>query len=433
MLFVCLGCCLIGALAAAVDLASSPTGSCHHLDGTHEEKLRNPCSSVVDYDFFVPQGLSMHDLEVQARNILNSSIVVVVAPSCGQRVVALFCAQIYLKCYSGVNFADVTTYNRNIYQQNISIDFPVPFYRPCGSLCAEVRQYCSPTLYAFASTLPNCNARYDYSFGQPPPGLTLNPFRYEKPDNLTLCHRTKLIPFAGQVENYLHNDGTSFCSGFAGRVFTPPGTAVNASYTVIQAPGVSQNVTFDLINNATKRIPVFMGEDCLRALKKYLCYQALLPVMSVTLRQALVWSQKPSSLITQIANSPNAPALGLSIYVPMMANRSVCEEYAQTCKRFIATSTSANMVPNCTSFARNRPGVYAWPIADQTITTVTTTGILGDVKFYSSPANDSVLYYNSAQEYDYKTQCPRGFVVPDHPDDEGTSWVGGTGCAVGCQ
>lgn len=408
----------------------APSGSCHSLAGTYEERLLNPCSGVVDYQFFVPNGQSVQSLMTRARNLLNSTVIMTTPSLCAQSIVRLVCAQVYLKCYDNVDFSNTASYNSEIYA-SISLSYVTPVYRPCLSVCNDVRSRCLGSMYGLSPGLPTCTGvTFDYAFGNVVTGLVTNPARYDASNDASKCFIPNMVPVAGQVEQFKHRNDGSFCSGLASDIFVGAGNSVNASLAVVQQEFTFQSLAYENIVRNTKDLPVFMEQNCMLALRKYICYQAFFTPQIITLRRALEYTGL-NAVIASLQSS-NPAMLGMTIRVPLFPPEDVCLEYQSTCSRLLSNldpATQGGLIPNCTGFLPNRPGIRTFPATEQTVTTVSTS--LGTIRFPGGP--NPALYYNESELPMYETQCPTGFVIPDHPDDPATPWIGGTGCAVSCK
>lgn len=408
--------------------ATPPTGSCENLPNTAEYRLINPCAGTVNYPFFLPAGRSLKQLEINARSALNSTVLLAVGDSCGQSIISMVCAGIYLRCHAGVDFTNTSTYNTHIYSIN-SPGFATPVDRPCLSVCNLARSRCSSTLYSLSPGLPTCTNRFDFSFGDPPNATF--PSLYESSSDPQLCFTPSLTPVARQLEPYKHRNDGSFCSGFADNTFISSGTAMNASYTATQPPFTFQDSVHEMLEDGVSALPVFIDADCMQVLRKVLCSTSLMKPVPVSLLSALQYSNLPTAIMQLNASATTRPLLASVVYVPSFPHISLCESYYTTCARFIAsvnTTRAAILAPNCTGMVRNRPGVRQFPEAAQTLASVTTG--LGVIKFASNPTTD--VYFN-ASEYHYETQCPKGFVVPEDPTHEDTMYIGGTGCSTSCR
>eukprot|EP01039_Chlorochromonas_danica_P009502 gene9502-10504_t len=412
-----------------IDLESLPTGSCQQLQGTSAERLVNPCSSVVTYSFYVAPGKTLSYYQTLARNALNSSMLQAVPSNCGESMVALVCSQIYLKCYPGLNFANQSSLNFEIYLE-VNRTFPLPFTRPCGSLCFNTLKYCNTTLLSLFG-LPNCKSdRFDYSRGLVV--TSTQPHRYElgaRNDNPQFCHTTQLVAFAPQKETYLHEDDGSFCGSYASEIFISGGTTLNSSWTVLTPPTTIQQKLYATVASMTAQLPVYLGEECMHYMRSYFCYQAFKPPQKVTLRRALEWSGK-TAVIAQLQSSKPA-ALNMFFYVPGFPHREICLNYSTACAKLLKSTTNSNLIPNC--LAQSSTGVYLFPEANQTVQVIKTNNPqIGDLSVPSSPVRLADEHYNSSSD-DYKTSCPYGYCVPEHPDHDGVNWIGATGCAANCR
>lgn len=110
-----------------------------------------------------------------------------------------------------------------------------------------------------------------------------------------------------------------------------------------------------------------------------------------------------------------------TFYLPQYPARSVCRGCAASCASFIDVINMPELTPDCDSDS----------FTDVTKTLmVLPLGGLVNVPFSTEPDEMSSV---SAGTLAFKTDCPRGFVVPEAPEDVENQWIPGTGCAVACR
>lgn len=88
---------ILGSMGA-VDLTSSSSFTCEQLPSDYSPYLF--CSGVVDYAFFVPAGLSISDLDNEARTTANYYPATLLSTSCLDNIKRDICAMIFMPCVS---------------------------------------------------------------------------------------------------------------------------------------------------------------------------------------------------------------------------------------------------------------------------------------------------------------------------------------------
>ena len=409
-------------------------GHCAVLDAS--ERLYNPCVGVVNYPFWVRPGGSLSAMAAKASTALSSLTMTQLSSTCVSQLVSYTCSQIYWKCNPGVA-ADPTNSTLYNYQVYSNPSLGLPFQRPCVSVCANVFQpppavkACSGTLFPMIGTLPNCSARIDYSLGNHGGAL---PYVFDRTPNSPYCFVPQNLPVAGAVEQYRPDPDlkNAPCSGLVDKFVIPPANRLNASFTLLQPPGVVQRMLNLRLGESFSKFPAFIQPECYYALQKFLCYSTFLKPFKNSLKQALSYSQitLPSNpmMLQQVA-----PFLPMNLTVPSYPEVGVCEDFNLQCRKLLPMlmQSSSALNPDCN---RTVNGAHIFPIARQTVSTivVNTAVLKGTVKFYSDPNTN--LYYNETQVNNagYEASCPTGYVIPEHPDNEDVRWIGGTACAMGC-
>ena len=120
------------------------------------------CNGIITYSYFIPYGLSLEDLtkRVNSDEWLGNSTFSTLSTNCLQSMKQMICQQVYKEC-SGMVMADVTTWNKAVYGSV----YPLPFYRPCRSICSAVTSACESFALSLGPWWPDCEGKEDYSNG----------------------------------------------------------------------------------------------------------------------------------------------------------------------------------------------------------------------------------------------------------------------------
>ncbi len=406
------------------------TGTCKTLTAS---RLTNPCVGVVDYSYYVPSSTSDAALAREANIKLNSSVISSMPMDCQTRLVRYVCATIYLKCKSGVTLSDETTYNYDMYSP-MGVTYGVPYLRPCGSVCTELPTYCTATgKLATLPTVAQCKAeRYDYSKGS---GVSpAFPARYQIDEDTSKCYAPNLITLSGAKETYDTTAANAVCTGFVDQFFVPPGNKINPSFAALQPPKVAQTAINTEIANRLKMLKPWVGEECMLALKKRICYSSFLTPEDVTLRTALEQGGMSTAVISAISASGAVP-MTATVTIPSYPHYHYCVDYNKKCSLLIeqAAAQGTDLRADCNATTTGTDGtVYRiFPSEDQIISTATRT--VGAVTLHMTFKSNATTnaYYNSDQDT-YAVKCPRGFSVPADPDAKEVQIIGASDCAANC-
>jgi hypothetical protein len=296
----------------------------------------------------------------------------------------------------------------------------VPFQRPAKSTCDDM-VVSAPSIVrlGWGINTTTCQARFDYSFGDVTTGT---PYFFDQ-SNTADSYVAPLTLIGGPTEKY----AGSFCKGMVNTFVVPPANKLSnltASFSVTQLPGVTQSLLEYGFNRLQKRT-IFIGQDCMKALKRYVCSPSLAEPEAVTLKQALIYSKMEGFINLFEAKSPGIT--NTTLQLPSYPNEFYCQNYSTICASFINIAPK-NLKANC---SRRLAGgsIEMYPSTIQTV--VTLQSAAGPVKFPTNPNSDA--YYNATQYGYYYPDCPAGFVVPEHPDDDNIQWISGTGCANACR
>lgn len=405
---------------------TSTTATCSTFSFTSPmEALASTCYNAVDYSFYVPAGVSLAFLETTARDILGNEMLSVLPNSCLVSLKKLVCSRIYLKCPSNIDLTDLSTYNYNIYS-DLGIAVPMPFQRPCQSLCVNVNDQCLGLLGLMGFS-QDCNAKYDYSFGQIPS----LPYQYDSTNNTNKCNGMTASFQIGKPQEPYIGGPTGACGGIVDQLYVPPSSAISSVLAPLQSPYVIQTILETALADNFKVLPPWLSKDCNFAMKKYLCRSVMIRSGSETYLDAFTNAGVAPYLGALSSVGINTASLLVeSVYMPSYPSRDICETYESYCAGFITLANIPALVPNCSktttlngitmeNYPRNKQTILSFPV---------TVGSLSlSIPFQTSP--DDVSYATTS----YETSCPNGFVVPDDPTDSRVSWIPGTGCAPACR
>lgn len=399
------------------------TGTCQTLPAAVPRTI-NPCVGVVTYPFYLGQSQTLAGLQAQANNLLNSSLLIQY-PDFASQYIRHVCVHVYLKCSPNVNLQNVTTYNKAIY-----INYPVPFQKPCQSMCQQMMQSAPAfikMLWGFTPTF--CAKTFDYSAGDVGSPF---PLFYDNSVNSSNCFVPTLTSVGGPVETY----AGQVCKGVVNTFVVPPANKLDASLSVTQLPGATQHLLESALKTKLKSLPSFVKADCLLSLKQYICSPLFITPQVVTLQQGLVYSNMQTTLGAFLENSAPGVTTSTTLKLPSYPHHSLCTNYSTVCQDFVKLATA--LAPQCDSvvpgnaftirqFPTQKQVVVAMPIVK-----TTNAGTIQGTLSFPTDANTNI-YYNAAAYGTYEPDCPAGFVVPEHPDDPNVQWASGTGCANACK
>ena len=310
---------------------------------------------------------------------------------------------------------------------------PLPFERPCKKVCDDVTNNCLGLLGLFGFG-QDCSARYDYSHGALAGLYYLNsslqkPFQYDSSNNPNVCNlMNTTVPVAASKEPYLKaGDPTGACYGINQYLYVPPGNKVSSSLGPMQPPYVVQGIIENQLQNSISALPKWLSQKCHLALRKYFCGSYMLAPYTESMLAILNSNGLSTPLLNLYVSYGILPpaVLSYSFVVPSYPHYSVCTEYASACGEFIELAGLAALTPMCNA---SSGGVSSYPTSNQTILTAAFSlggqSLKIDVK---SPPNRMT----TASDGTYTTSCPEGYVVPD-AEDKRTTWIPGSGCALGC-
>jgi hypothetical protein len=177
---------------------------------------------AVDYAFFLPSGLTLDYYESLARTKLSNPQLNILPPKCKASIKKAICSNIYLKCPSSINLSSNKTWNYNIFS-DIGQKYPVPYQRPCLSVCTNTNSNCLGLLNIFNLGL-NCLSRHDYSNGLYTKNVsTTFPYTYDQSNNNSICNNMPaVVSVADTFEPYVYAEKGA-CSGIITSLYVPTG------------------------------------------------------------------------------------------------------------------------------------------------------------------------------------------------------------------
>lgn len=314
-------------------------GSCRYLQPlTLLQAESIVCSSAVTYPYFLPFGITPAYLNSIAVSRLNNSEYSILPPTCQAALMNMVCSSVYLKCMPGVNLtAPDATWNAQIYS-SVSRVFPLPFQRPCISVCNMVTSACLGLTSLFGQ-LRSCNSRFDYSNGQVVPSLlsSQQPFLYDPlPSSVPqICNpMTPLssISIASSMETYT-GTVSGACAGITTSLYVPPANLVsNGALSPMQSPGVVQTLIESKLQTAFSSLPVWLSQECHFALRKFFCASSFLRPQMQTVGNILSENGISASTLQSMMGGLNGAAVAslllYSFYMPSYPAREVSFNYA---------------------------------------------------------------------------------------------------------
>jgi hypothetical protein len=354
-------------------------------------RLTNPCVGVVNYPFYVKQGSTLATLETTARTALGGINLMQLGSGCLPNVIALTCANIYLKCFPGVDVTNTATYDPSTYN-SVQQTFGLPFQRPCKTVCSTVSTTCATSLLSLISTAPNCTAHQDYSMGNVA-GATPN--QYDATTATCFSPTTPPATVGSPSEAYTisSNPAVAPCSGYVQNMFVPPASKLDATLTPIQLPGVVQKLMNTAVSAGFANLPSFLPPDCKESVQQLICRSTFLKPMTETLQQGLTYS---SIVLSPPVMAKAAPLLANKLTFPRYPVKSVCYDLNLKCAAFLPQMKTINptLDGNCSKVVN---GVSIFPDHTQTIASLPVSSplITGTVKFYTIPNNNT--YFNVTQ------------------------------------
>ena len=171
---------LVGASDTYSYQSSTSPGTCQSLPTlTPLQAETMVCSQAVTYPFFVPTGVTLAQLNAAAISKLNATGFGILPPTCQAAFINYVCSLTYRKCVFGADLTLQSTWNADIYG-SVSQIFPLPFQRPCVSVCNTITTTCLGLPTLFGQATPSCTSRFDYSNGKLPLPTSQQPYQFDQ-------------------------------------------------------------------------------------------------------------------------------------------------------------------------------------------------------------------------------------------------------------
>lgn len=419
-----------------IDIFSELQSSQEHLQATvpscqtlsfasTTDALLSTCASAVDYPFYVPAGISLDFFEIKARSVLNNTALTILPNACQIALKKLVCSNIYLRCPYNIQIGVPATYNFKIYSDK-GLKVPIPFQRPCKSVCTNVNSKCLGIL-SLLGLSQDCTATYDYSSGAVP----AKPFKYDPNNNASVCNAmTKTFLIGRPFESYI-GGSSGACYGILTDVYIPPSSAFSTSLAPLQGPYVIQSLIEKALQTKMTVIPKYITKDCELALRKYICRSSMLKPEGETFGTAFTAAgiKAPHLAAMKAAGINVTELLQQSVYLPSYPSYEICTDFETSCATLISRATS--LQPNCSKTTLTTAGVVnLYPKETQILMNLPIT-LSSTVKFNVAFQTDPEMASDASSSYE--PSCPDITVIPDDPSDPRIIWFEGTACANKCR
>jgi hypothetical protein len=421
------------------------------------------CSRVVDYNFLLPSTYTLSALNAEAVKKLNNSALQVLPNQCVVNLMRLACSLIYRKCPSGVSAYDQQTWNYDIYS-DVSVLVPVPFQRPCRSVCDDLNDSCLGMLALFTGQFFQCGSdRFDYSGG----AITVSPqpYKFDQSNDDTVCNKVPAsFAVSSSKETYngdssavasvksfaIASSNTGVCAGITTDLYVPAASTLDLA--PLQSPGKVQAAIESKLANISSALKVFLTPDCRFAIKKMVCGSSFLSPQAIHMKNLLIASNVNTTALKQfmvtkagLSTSNFTAFLDYTFFVPSFPNRSICVDYKNACpliaQKAVAENSSTVLAATCTDDDVTAAGYQEFPVKDQVLghvplhwdnyTNAYSNITLTYLALISEPNNMTDASESEANA-SYEPMCPSGYVVPEDPTDPGVMNVTGTACAISC-
>lgn len=382
---------LLSALFLTITSVHASTFSCERLPEQYTPYLF--CSGVVLYDFFLPDGTSVADLDSQARG-LAAYANTLFPSSCLSDMKKLICASIYNPCAPGVVDGNFSTYQDGALTPS-GTAVPLPFQRPCRSLCVATTYLgdsCAGRLEAFGAAT-DCDMNNS---------LLLDIPTFDSSNDPTVCNDLGYAAGVSVVAEPSEPYIGSVCSGLVEEYYVPPSNTIDPNFAPLLPPFVAQTVMEYGIAALEQAIPRFLESECLTSQRKYICSLAFMKPF------------RSEDLLGIIGNA---------IYLPSYPHQDICASYVDDCGYLIGLVPELGM--DCAAQVNGAP---LFPETTSTILSLDLGG--GYILDLNSPANK--LNSSTAVAYGIGSQCPYSLAAPTDPSKSSIIMIDGTGCALKC-
>lgn len=389
-------------------VAAASIGRCTKLLPTTQSALFNTtCFGAVDYSYFLPATVSTVYLDQLARNKLSSVELSILPTKCQVSLKRAVCASVYMKCPPNFSETNLGSYNFGIFS-DVGKAFPLPFQRPCLSICKNANNDCLGLLNLKNRAI-DCFSRTDYSYGAY--GFLNNvssypfPYTYDS-TNGGMCNSVSAVfQVASSSEPYIFAASNGVCAGITTSLYVPPGNILSNDIAPMQQPFVVQSVIEGALSVQLKALPVWLSPACHLSLRKFFCGSYMLSPQPQRFGDVLVANGFSPPVIFGIKAALGSYGVNVTaylkeiFYLPSYPSKQVCFDYRSACGAFINVSAVAALVPYCDSMT---DGIMKYPATDQTIAALPLSPTV-IVKYQTSPNAMS-----DANDGNYRTVCPPG-------------------------
>jgi hypothetical protein len=395
-------------LISLATVTSASIGRCTALlPTTQSELLNTTCFGAVDYLYFLPASVTTVYLDQLARNKISSVELSVLPTKCQVSLKKAVCASVYMKCPPNFSETNLLTYNFGIFS-DVGKAFPIPFQRPCSSICKNANNDCLGLLNLKGRAI-DCFSRTDYSYGAY--GFLNNvtsypfPYTYDSSNGANCNSVPATVQVASTSEPYIFAASNGVCAGITTSLYVPPGNILSNNIAPMQQPFVVQTVIESVLSVQLQALPVWLSPACHLSLRKFFCGTYMLSPQPQRFGDVLVANGFPPPVVLGIKAALGSFGVNVTaylketFYLPSYPSKQVCFDYRSACGAFINVSAVAALVPYCDSTAN---GIMKYPSTDQTIASLPLSPTLV-VQYRTSPNAMS-----DASDGSYRTVCPPG-------------------------
>jgi hypothetical protein len=247
-----------------LSVQSQSIGKCSFLDP--QLALKTTCFGVVDYEYFLPNSLSVSDLNRKAADQLADARLQILPVKCQESLKKAICSNIYYKCTKNYNESNLTTYDHRIFE-DIGVKYPIPFQRPCVDVCDNANKDCLGVLKALGIKM-DCFERFDYSYmgygtsiGNASYSYPFS-FTYDQSNDAMYCNNIPAIsPVGSSIEPYIFARTGGVCAGILTTLYVPPGPEVSSALAPMQKPYVVQSAIEEKLLSGNITLSVYEYMD----------------------------------------------------------------------------------------------------------------------------------------------------------------------------
>ena len=353
---------------------------CTNMPSTFDPSLF--CSKVVDYPFYIADNNvdNVRTLNALALSKLTTAMKDEKQHNCREALKKMICAEVYRPCVDNVNLDDINTYDT-------SSGTPLPYKRPCSSVCNHVKSSC-PVLMGNGEG-PTCND-VDAS------GVAI----FDGSDNSSTCNALANVNGIQLVHDTTEPYSGELCKGLIDTVFITGTNVHNASLAPWLPPGEDQKILESkIVAPKLVRWPVVASSSCRMGIRKYVCGAFF----------------TGHQVITDAVLGP--------VTLPSFLHKDICINYQTECAGLIKL---LNIQVDCDLTAGP---IDIYPTESQVVSVFNGTKLGMGVRYLSSEPNRMI----NANETFMPVLCPRGFTEVRNWDSP-TLMLGmpGSSCAFRC-